>query len=105
MMGVWFLSSKKNSIIIFQKGKGNTFTLLIIFIVKSLKKSKVAEIYYYEPQSAEINVQLPKSESTPIRLTLVQMVFFFKFSIIVQSEFHPNFSWQSKWPHLIFKYF
>ena len=30
----------KNNIIIFQKEKGNTFTLLIIFIVKSLQKEQ-----------------------------------------------------------------
>ena len=35
--GVDFYEVKKN-IIIFQKEKGNTFTLLIIFIVKSLQK-------------------------------------------------------------------
>ena len=38
-----FLWSKKNLIIIFQKEKGNTITLLIIFIVK---KNKRAQIYY-----------------------------------------------------------
>ena len=32
--------------IIFQKENGNTFTLLIIFVVKSLQKSKIAQIYY-----------------------------------------------------------
>jgi hypothetical protein len=31
---------------------------------------KIAQIYYYEPQSARINVQSPQSESTPRRLTL-----------------------------------
>ena len=30
----------KNVVIIFQKEKGNTFTLLIIFIVKSLQKEQ-----------------------------------------------------------------
>ena len=39
MLGIWILSSKKN-VIIFQKENGNTFTLLIIFIVKSLKKEQ-----------------------------------------------------------------
>ena len=34
------------------------------------KKSKLTQIYYYEPQSAEMNVQSPQSESTPRRLTL-----------------------------------
>ena len=66
MPGVWFLWSKKKIFIFFQKEKGNTFTLLIIFIVRSLKKSKIAQIYY----SAGINVQSPQSESTPRRLTL-----------------------------------
>ena len=31
---------KKNLVIIFQKENGNTFTLLIIFIVKSLQKEQ-----------------------------------------------------------------
>ena len=62
MPGVWILWSKKN-VIIFQKENGNTFTLLIIFIVKSL-------IYCYDPQSAGINLQSPQSDSTPWTLTL-----------------------------------
>jgi hypothetical protein len=37
--GFVFYEVKKKSII-FQKGKGNTFTLLIIFIVKSLQKEQ-----------------------------------------------------------------
>jgi hypothetical protein len=41
------------------------------FIVKSLQKSKMAQIYYYEPQSAGINLQSPQSESTPRRLTFI----------------------------------
>ena len=67
--GFKFYEVKKNVIIV-QKEKGNTFTLLIIFIVKSLQKSKIAQIYYYDPQAAGINVQSPQSESTPTRLTL-----------------------------------
>ena len=58
MPGVWFVWSKK--IIIFQKEKGNTFTLLIIFIVKSLQKEQKST-NYYDPQSAEINMQSPQS--------------------------------------------
>ena len=59
-------------VIIFKKEKGNTFTLLIIFIVKSSKRAKyIAQIYYYESQSARINVQSPQSESTPRSLTLI----------------------------------
>ena len=37
--GVEFYEIKKN-VIIFQKENGNTFTLLIIFIVKSLQKEQ-----------------------------------------------------------------
>ena len=41
MPGVWILWSKKNFFfIIFQKENGNTFTLFIIFIVKSLQKEQ-----------------------------------------------------------------
>ena len=54
-----FYEVEKN-IIIFQKEKGNTFTLLIIlYTVKSSKISKIAQIYTYDPQSAVINVQSP----------------------------------------------
>ena len=56
--GFDFYEVKKNIIIIFQKEKGNTFTLLIIFIVKSGQKRKIAQIYY-DPQSAGINLQSP----------------------------------------------
>ena len=38
--------------------------------MKSLQKEQIAQIYYYEAQSARINVQSPQSESTPSRLTL-----------------------------------
>ena len=34
------ISMKEKNVIIFQKEKGNTFTLLIIFIVKSLQKEQ-----------------------------------------------------------------
>jgi len=34
----------------------------------------MAQIYYYDPQSAGINVQSPQSESTPRRLTLVRIL-------------------------------
>ena len=40
MPGVWILWSKKKIVIIFQKENGNTFTLFIIFIVKSLQKER-----------------------------------------------------------------
>ena len=59
-------------IVIFQKEDRNTFTLLIIFIVKSLQKRAkyVAQIYCYDPHSAGINLQSPQSDSTPWTLTL-----------------------------------
>ena len=39
--GLNFMKLKKNNfVIIFQKENGNTFTLLIIFIVKSLQKEQ-----------------------------------------------------------------
>ena len=41
-----YAGKEKKIVIIFQKENGNTFTLLIIFIVKSLQKSKIAQIYY-----------------------------------------------------------
>ena len=37
---------------------------------KVFKKSKIAQIYYYDPQSAGINLQSPQSDSTPWTLTL-----------------------------------
>ena len=47
--------------IIFQKEKGNTLTILIIFISKSLQKEQNITnlLLSYDPQSAGINVQLP----------------------------------------------
>ena len=48
MPGVWILWSKK-IVIIFQKGNENAFTLLIIFIVKSLQKEIKAQITQYDP--------------------------------------------------------
>ena len=38
--GLNFMKLKKKFVIIFQKENGNTFTLLIIFIVKSLQKEQ-----------------------------------------------------------------
>ena len=40
MPGFEFYEVKKKFVIIFQKENGNTFTLLIIFIVKSLQKEQ-----------------------------------------------------------------
>ena len=33
---------------------------------------KIAQIYYYDPQSAGINLQSPQSDSTPWTLTLAK---------------------------------
>jgi hypothetical protein len=46
--GVDFHEVKEKKIV-FQKENGNTFTLLIIIIVKSLQKEQIAQIYYYDP--------------------------------------------------------
>jgi hypothetical protein len=35
------------------------------FYSEVFKKSKIAQIYYYDPQSARINLQSPQSDSTP----------------------------------------
>ena len=67
MPGGWFLWSIF-FIINFQKEKANTLTLLIILIVKSLQ---IAQICYYDPQFARINMQSPQSATTHRRLTLV----------------------------------
>ena len=37
---------------------------------KVFKMSKIAQIYYYDPQSAGINLQSPQSDSTPWTLTI-----------------------------------
>ena len=47
--GFKFYEVKKKFVIIFQKENGNTFTLLIIFIVKSIQKEKIAKITQYDP--------------------------------------------------------
>ena len=41
--------TKKIYIIIFQKENGNTFTLLVIIIVKSLQKEQIAQITQHDP--------------------------------------------------------
>ena len=43
---------------------------LSFFQRKVFKKSKIAQIYYYDPQSAGINLQSPQSDSTSWTLTL-----------------------------------
>ena len=60
----------KKKLIILKQENGNTFTILIIFIVKSLQKEQNSTNYYYDPQSTGINLQSPQSDSTPWTLTL-----------------------------------
>ena len=70
---------KKN--IIFQKGK-YFYTFNHFYSEKSSKKSKIAQSYYYDPQSTRINVQSPQSESPPKRLTLLVPNYYFNNQLI-----------------------
>ena len=80
MPGVWILwSKKKKFVIIFQKENENTFTLFIIFVVKSLQKEQNST---NDPQSAGINLQSSQSDSTPWTLTLIGQDFNFGKSIM-----------------------
>ena len=64
----------KKKIIIFQKDKGNTFTLLIIFTVKSVQKEqKSTNLLLWPLICRKKNLQSLQSESTPRRLTLVKV--------------------------------
>ena len=58
-----FYEVKKN-IIIFQKQKVLKYSNIFnhFHSEKSSKKSKIVQIYNYDPQSARINVQSPQSE-------------------------------------------
>ena len=47
--GFDFYEVKKNEKFLFEKENGNTITLLIIIIVKSLQKEQIAQITQYEP--------------------------------------------------------
>ena len=40
---------KRKIIIVFQKENGNTLTLLIIILVKSIQKEQIAQITQYDP--------------------------------------------------------
>ena len=75
MQGVWILWSKKKNVgIIFQKENGRTFTLLTIFVVKSLQieqnSTNILLTTMTPNESAGINLQSPQSDSTPGTLTL-----------------------------------
>ena len=58
-------------VINFQKENGNTFTLLIIFIVKSIQKEQNSTNLVL---SAGINLQSPQSDSIPWTLTLPRVL-------------------------------
>ena len=51
----------------FLKRKGKYFYTFNHF---HIVKSKISQSYYYDPQSAGINMQSPQSRTTPRRLTL-----------------------------------
>ena len=70
MPGVWFLWFKKKKKSIFQKENGNTLTLLIIILVKSIQKEQIAQITQYDPWSTGINLRSTQSDLTPQILTL-----------------------------------
>ena len=42
---------------------------VLLHFLKVFKKTKIAQIYYYDPQSAGINLQSTQSDSTPWTLT------------------------------------
>ena len=53
----------------FSKREGKYFYTFNHFYCKKSSKIKIAQIYYYDYQSAEINMQSPQSVSTSRRLT------------------------------------
>ena len=66
--GFDFYEVKKNTLF-FKKKRRILFHFSSFSYRKVFKQSKIAQIYYYDPQSAGINVQSPQSEPTPKRLT------------------------------------
>ena len=65
-----FYEVKKKLLLFFKKKMEMLLHFLSFLQWKVFKKSKIAQIYYYEPQSAGITLQSPESETTPRRLTL-----------------------------------
>ena len=62
---------KKKIVLIFQKENGNTFTLLILFIVKSLQKEQNSTNI---PPICRHKRKSPQIETTPRRLTLLSLL-------------------------------
>ena len=102
MPGVWILCSKKNFffVIIFQKENGNTFTLLIIFIVKSLQK---------EPNSTNLLLWPPISLKRG-QTKIIKISKFTPFLLFISTMFNSllNYlfflSFQLKWRHVVLWY-
>ena len=76
---------------------------------KVFKKSKIVQIYYYDPQSAGINLQSPQSDSTPWTLTLVGelkcIIFFRNKNYFLFRRFgkrEPNPIWMTRLVSLIY---
>ena len=72
MPGVWILWSRKKFLLLFFKKKMEILLHFLSFLFwKVFKKCQIAQIYYYDPQFAGINLQSPQSDSTPWTLTLL----------------------------------
>ena len=78
MPGVWILWSKKKFLLLlfFKKKMEILLHFLSFSQWKDFKKSKIAQIYYHDPQSAGINLQSPQSDSTPWTLTVARPLLF-----------------------------
>ena len=87
--GFEFYEVKKKIVIIFQKENGNSFTLFIIFIVKSLQKEQNStNLLLWPPICRNKRVITPKWINSYRRLTLVKSQTYLYF--IVSSAFEPN---------------
>ena len=70
--GMNFMKYKKKKMLLFFKKKMEILLHFLSFLWwKIFKTSKIAQIYYYDPQSAGITLQSPKSDSTLWTLILV----------------------------------
>ena len=64
------INSSQISVPVEFKKKMEILLQFLSFLYIFFKKSKIAQIYYYDPQSAGINLQSPQINSTPWTLTL-----------------------------------
>ena len=74
MTGFGIYEVKKNFLLFFKKKMEILLYFQSFLWWKVFKKSKIAQIYYYDPQSAGINLQSPQSDLTPWTLTLVGLL-------------------------------